>query len=580
MSSIDAGPYIFDNSGELVWAGPAAFGGLSAHSPHVCRWKSANHLCFFQGASHHGFGRGMGLILDSTYRVAATIQVGGSTAAAGDMHEFQLFGDAALASIYQVLPYDISPFGVVDRIGWIVESMFQEIRVADGAVLFEWSSLDHEETSPRAARLLPGATPIVGNGLDPGTPFDYFHLNSVDKNDDGDYLVSSRHLSSVYKISGEDGRILWVLHGQDDVSQKSYESIVRHGFNFSSQHDVRWISCNGSHSVISMLDNASDDSTATAAHSRGMLVTIEHTTQTATLASEVFPSDVSQQMLSGAQGSFQLLPNENTFVGWGKWPFFSEHSPSGETLLWGQFAPNATDTDIMSYRTRKFDWAATPHDTPTMFVYSHNATATSGTVFYVSWNGATDIKAWNFYTASGGDAAGPWRQVGTVNRTGFETRYLWHGFGKWSFAEAVDLDGKAIRRSKVYKTFVPSELLREACDTWGCAAMIPDRSGQGRLRPEDVKWEAVGYNEGAQGVPRYPDRQPPAPLGVAWQIGPQAAALLVVVAYVVLLWLSPRLYARLDGSGPARESQERTSPECLELGPVSPRHSGLGTVSR
>jgi hypothetical protein len=54
----------------------------------------------------------------------------------------------------------------------------------------------------------PSATESSGTGLDPTLPWDYFHINSVDKDDAGDYLISARHTSTVYKFSGINGTIL------------------------------------------------------------------------------------------------------------------------------------------------------------------------------------------------------------------------------------------------------------------------------------------------------------------------------------------------------------------------------------
>lgn len=564
---------------ELVWAGAADFGGVFANNPHVCQWKLRDHLCFFLGASHRGFGRGVGMILDSTYRIAATVQVGGSTMSAGDMHEFRLVADrSALISIYKVVPYDLSPFSVTDRIGWISESIFQEIRISTGEVLFEWSSLEHEETSPRNAVILPGATTIGGNGLDPGTPWDYFHINSVDKTQDGDYLLSSRHMSTIYKISQVDGHVVWQLSGQDlQTSNHTLLHPTYHkDFNFSSQHDVRSVAENATHSILSLFDNASDDLTTTSTHSRGLVISLDHTSHTASLLSTRFPQNTTHQMLSGSQGSFQLLPNANAFIGWGKWPFFSEHTlgdgdDNATTVLWGQFAPDASDTDIMSYRVRKYNWTATPHDHPAVYAYAHNDTTGVGTVFYVSWNGATDVAAWNFYSvaeepdgdqfAKRGTGSNTLELLGTANKTGFETRArMPDKYAKWVFAEAVGRDGQAIRRSRICRTFVPAVgRLRDVCDEWGCPAMLSGVAAGKMMGPGDVDWGAVGYDGGFGGRTRYPVQPRKEPPGLAWQVIPQLVALVLVIGFVGSLWAMPKLYARLNNnrSGKRREGYER-----------------------
>ncbi|EKG20306.1 hypothetical protein MPH_02424 [Macrophomina phaseolina MS6] len=273
-------------------------------------------------------------------------------------------------------------------------------------------------------------------------------------------------------------------------------------------------------------------------------------------------------MLSGSQGSLQLLQNNNAFIGWGKWPFFSEHSANGTTVLWGQFAANASDTDIMSYRVRKFDWTATPHDSPTMFAYSRNASAEAGTVLYVSWNGATEVAAWRFYhavdaaTDTGQDMDGrAWRILGTANKTGFETRFRTREYAKWVFAEAVGKDGKAIRRSRISKVFVPSGGLRDVCDEWGCPAMLPDPAASinGKLKADKVNWGAIGHHGEPRFRTQYPP-QPPAELpSLAWQVVPQLIALALVFGFIASLWAAPKLYTSLERQGKRKWYQEAES---------------------
>src|ERR1700744_3370003 len=77
------------------------------------------------------------------------------------------------------------------------------------------------------------------------------HINSVDKNSEGDYLLSTRYTNAIYKVSGKDGSIVWQLGGD-------HNSFVMDGFNFSKQHDARFIEQNATTTIISFLDNASD----------------------------------------------------------------------------------------------------------------------------------------------------------------------------------------------------------------------------------------------------------------------------------------------------------------------------------
>lgn len=76
---------------------------------------------------------------------------------------------------------------------------------ASGELLFEWNSADHGLV---AETVLPGSD-------------DYAHINSLDVMDDGDLLLSFRHLSAVLKVArtahGEhaEGDVVWKLGGRD-----------------------------------------------------------------------------------------------------------------------------------------------------------------------------------------------------------------------------------------------------------------------------------------------------------------------------------------------------------------------------
>ena len=55
----------------------------------------------------------------------------------------------------------------------------------------------------------------AGSGYNSSDAWDYFHINSVDKNADGDYIISARDACSVHKINGTDGSIIWRLDGKN-----------------------------------------------------------------------------------------------------------------------------------------------------------------------------------------------------------------------------------------------------------------------------------------------------------------------------------------------------------------------------
>ncbi|KAJ5624836.1 hypothetical protein N7510_001145 [Penicillium lagena] len=453
------GPYIFDNDGELVWSGWGNSGPGNAHGMHVCKYQGADHLCFFQGNQQKGYCRGHGVILDKQYRIVRSVQPGGGMASS-DMHEFRPVGDGktALMTVYQQRQFDMTPWNIKTGVGWLMESIFQEVDVETSKVLFEWHALDHVD--PSMSYTWPAHTDTSGTGLHVAEPWDYFHINSIDKNADGDYLVSSRHTCAIYKISGKDGSVIWRLHG----ANPSFKNI---NFSFSQQHDARWLYENATHSVVSLYNNGYNGYNQTHTYSSGMIILIDHVENTATQLRDYGPP--SNRMLSSSQGNLQLLPNRNVVMGWGNNPYISEHTEDGELIMWARFATNT----VMNYRAQKFEWDADPSDSPALWTYSRSADPFSPTTFYVSWNGATRVKSWRFYGAA--NMTGPYTFLDEVAKNGFETEYTNTSFYTWTKAEAIDRNGEVLASSARKYTFVPSPELREFCQDEECR----DASGYG-----------------------------------------------------------------------------------------------------
>lgn len=455
------GPYIYDNYGELVWSGAGASGSKVAHSPHVCQYKGRDHICYFQGEQHHGFARGYGVIMDSKYRVVKNIDSSGA-GASSDMHEFRMtphsHGTTVLMTVYQTRPYDLTVnprFNLERGMGWINDGVFQEIDIDSGRVVFEWRSLDHVD--PELSWTLPGTTDTSGTGLTPYTPWDYFHINSIDKNEHGDYLISARHASAIYKLSGRDGHIIWQLGG----NKPSFDQL---DFTFSYQHDARWVSENDTHTVLSLFDNASNAYNETDRFSHAVVAVIDHVANTARLMEKVGAPEPEGGLRSGSQGNVQRLADGACHIGWGEHARFSEHTADGSAVLYGKLA--LRESNVMVYRSHKFAWSGQPITKPALWTYSRAGPADNSMRFYVSWNGATEVRSWRFFT--GPTSAGPFVEAGTARRTGFETEHEASAFAHWAYAEALDADARPLQRSVVQRTFVPSQGLVDFCDARGC----------------------------------------------------------------------------------------------------------------
>jgi hypothetical protein len=421
----------------------------------------------FTGVQMEGWAHGHGVIMDQHYRVVKSVEPAGSYQASSDMHEFRLIADGRTALMTQYLrsAHDLCDYTPCDGFGYVHECAFQEVDVDTGEVLFQWRSLDHIGLDE--SYVLPHSTEISGTGESTTSPWDYFHINSIDKNQDGDYLISARHVSAVYKISGKDGHIMWRLNGMKSDFHLD-------GFGFSFQHDARWVSDGPDESVISLFNNGGNGYTQTHPNSDGKIIHLDHKTKVAKVLQKIQPPFIDGHAhYSKSQGNFQILPNGGIVAGWGNDPFWTEYAPGAneerEVVFYGYLATGY----MMNYRAHKFDgWVGRPLTKPALWTYSLQGE--DEMMFYVSWNGATEVKSWVLY-GSREASDGPFVELAAIAKDGFETIYRHErGAFRWTYAEAIDKDGQVLGKSLPQEMYVPSKSLRPFCDGLACRFMPTD----------------------------------------------------------------------------------------------------------
>lgn len=291
------------------------------------------------------------------------------------------------------------------------------------------------------------------------------HINAVDKNADGDYLVSSRHTETVYKVSGMNGSILWQLGGKAST-------FTQNGYNFSYQHNCRFIASNASTTVFSMFDNAWNGFNGSSDTSSGKIISINHANNSSSLLQSF---SAPGGLTSASQGNLQLLPNGNAFIGWGSHAYVSESAPDGTPVFYAHFAT----TGALHYRAFRFNFTSTPTTSPALFAFAQNATAP--TAFYMSWNGATEVASWTLY---GGSTPDNLIKLGNVKKAGFETVAV-GGTSVYAFTlvAAVANNGTALRNSTVTKTFIPGAELASSCNAIQCPLIAPAGGSPVFLQP-------------------------------------------------------------------------------------------------
>lgn len=267
------------------------------------------------------------------------------------------------------------------------------------------------------------------------------HANSVEKDANGDYLLSARFTNCIYKISGRDGSVIWRLGGVNS-------SFALDGFKFSSQHDARQLSSNKTHTIISFLDNASDGFYSSATLSSAMVVVLDMETMSASLVKQF---ERPERILTELRGNVQTLSSGNTFICWSENARLSEFTPDGKLVYDASFASHR----FVTYRGYKFNFTGNPQYPPSIAAVAYGADENTGTtVLYSSWNGATQVSHWNFYGGSHPERNQDFKLLATVEKTGFETMHIIAGLQPYVYAEAIAHDGTVLGTSRTEKTEV------------------------------------------------------------------------------------------------------------------------------
>src|SRR4051794_39305046 len=203
------GPTILNADGKVVW-----FHRLSPRrtasglQPQVYRgnpvliWGQRPPLVH-EGDSYRGDPHTVyNVIADTSYRIIARIRARGHGVRT-DLHEFRISKrNTALVLGWRVVARDLRRYGGI-RQSAVLDNLVQEIDIRTGKVLLNFSAANR--ISPRHSYV----RPPKGAGA-----WDAYHVNSISEDTDGNLLITSRHMSAVYKIDRRTGHVLWKLGGR------------------------------------------------------------------------------------------------------------------------------------------------------------------------------------------------------------------------------------------------------------------------------------------------------------------------------------------------------------------------------
>ena len=423
IGPLEQGPEIIGPRGGLIWFDPVPTND-AATDFRVQTYRGQPVLTWWQGNETTGVGVGQDIIMNSSYQVVKTISAANGLSA--DLHEFQLTprGTALITAEYPVVVNGTAVGGTANEV--VLDSVVQEIDIATGLVVFEWDSLDHVPitagyTSP------PNRSKKKGKPAKPNAawdPYDYFHVNSVALDEDGNLLISARNTWAVYKVNHLTGGVLWTLGGKFSTFKFGRDA------SFAFQHDVRVRAAGDT--LVTMFDDGAGPPYVHS-QSRALELRLNLKRKTATVVAQ---REHDPPLLSSFEGNEQELANGDDFVGWGQEPYFSQYNAQGKEIFEGRFV----DSNI-SYRAYRFNWTGTPSTPPSVAAAPDGKKMT----VYVSWNGATNVAGWRVF---GGKTSSDMPAVASAAKAGFETA-ITAPDRPYVYVQALDSHGHVLGRSAV-----------------------------------------------------------------------------------------------------------------------------------
>lgn len=210
------------------------------------------------------FDNGQFYIADSNFQLIDSIAcIGYET----DVHDLQIltYGNYLLLGVeYDTM--DLSSYHYFHHNGSagsataiVISNIIQELDTAKN-VVFEWHSKNHFQFADVDPFFLNSATNV-----------DWTHCNAVEKDTDGNILLSTRHFNEITKIEFSTGNILWRMGGKQNQF-----TFINDSLQFYGQHDIRRIATGH----VTLFDNGRHNPSHGA---RGLTYSLNEINKTATL---------------------------------------------------------------------------------------------------------------------------------------------------------------------------------------------------------------------------------------------------------------------------------------------------------
>ena len=324
-----SGPEIVSITGTVLWFHPLP-AGTFATDFRTQTYLGKPVLTWFQGG---GNGNGEDVIYNDRYQQIATVKP--TNGYMPDFHEFLITPwNTALILADTIGTANLTSLGLSAH-QQVIDGVVQEIDIKTGKLLFQWDSAGHVPYSDSY-----GPLPQRGR------PWDWFHINAVHLDTDGNLLISSRFTWTIYKVNLRTGAMMWRLGGKHStftIKAAPRQKLDNADEIFAFQHDPEALGGN----VYTVFDDESDGQ-AEFSSSRAVTISLNLTAHTATLIKSV---NQPEGLTAAATGNAQTTRNGDLFVSWGGLSYFSEFSPTGN-LLFNAKLPDGVST----YRAYRLPW--------------------------------------------------------------------------------------------------------------------------------------------------------------------------------------------------------------------------------
>lgn len=409
------GTMILSGDGKLLWY---AAHPDKVHDLKVVETGGRRLLAYWQRRGSTG---GYYQLLDERYRPAGRIVAGRGFPT--NLHELQVTGRTAWISA----DVKVRPRGSRRT---VIEYVVQEVDVETGKVLFEWRSSKHVPPGDSYERAPAG-----------DKAWDYFHGNSIAP-PTAEYptaVISSRNTSSLYGVDPRTGRTKWILGGKRD--QFGLDEALP-GYPFCAQHDVHRLP-NGD---LMLFDNGGTymhgEPRCPVHPARVLVLRVDEKRKRVKLVRSISSTGLSANgkgYFPGWVGGARLMSDGATLIDWGPNRRITAVDRDGRVDL-------LLRVERWSYRANPARWTGKPGGRPAIATRRRGATVD----VWASWNGATEIRAWQVLAGPSPQALQP---VGAPARfADLETRLVARTSAPYVAVRALDADGETLGRSRAVRT--------------------------------------------------------------------------------------------------------------------------------